>query len=279
MEIIKKLNNNVVLALNDQNQEVIVVGKGLGFGKIPYTIDEESEAIQHVYIKKKNNQLVDAFINVPDDVVIVTEKIINIAKAVLHYDLNKSILVTLSDHLSYAIERKNKGMIFNLPFETDIRSIYSDEVTVAKVALEIIKSDLDVALPEEEISFIALHLIGAQHDIEGMKETYKLTKTIAHIMSIIEDHYQMVLDKNSLFYSRFSTHLRFFVFRQKKGITFPKGSMDFLYDSIQDDKNLNACIDKIAQFIEEEYGWICSNEERAYLMLHIKSLVYSKGVE
>ena len=36
MKIVKKLNNNVVLALNDKDEEIIVVGKGLGFRKTPY---------------------------------------------------------------------------------------------------------------------------------------------------------------------------------------------------------------------------------------------------
>ena len=42
MKIVKKLNNNVVLALNDKDEEIIVVGKGLGFRKTPYVLEDLS---------------------------------------------------------------------------------------------------------------------------------------------------------------------------------------------------------------------------------------------
>lgn len=35
MKVIKKVNNNVAIAINDNNEEVFVVGKGVGFPKTP----------------------------------------------------------------------------------------------------------------------------------------------------------------------------------------------------------------------------------------------------
>lgn len=35
MKVIKKVNNNVAIAINDNNEEVFVVGKGVGFLKTP----------------------------------------------------------------------------------------------------------------------------------------------------------------------------------------------------------------------------------------------------
>lgn len=275
MKVIKKINNNVVFALNVNSQEIIVVGKGLGFEQIPYQLSETDNRIQHIFVNQENSLLMNAFMDLPADVVVVTEKIINMAKAVLHYDLNKNIIITLSDHISFAIERSKGNMIISLPFQTEISNIYHDEVTVAKVALEMIKNDLKVELPNEEVSLIALHFINAQHDLEGMKETYKLTETISAIMKIIEQHFKIILDEESLFYSRFATHLRFFVFRQKKGILFPKGSVNFLIDSISTDGQMKECVDKIDWYMQSEYGWICSEEEKLYLILHINSLVNS----
>lgn len=39
MKVIKKVNNNVAIAINEHNEEVFVVGKGVGFLKTPYEPD------------------------------------------------------------------------------------------------------------------------------------------------------------------------------------------------------------------------------------------------
>lgn len=42
MKIIKVINNNVVSALDDDGEEIIVMGKGIGYGKKPGTLVDES---------------------------------------------------------------------------------------------------------------------------------------------------------------------------------------------------------------------------------------------
>ena len=42
MKIIKIVNNNIVTSLDEQNREIIVMGRGLGFGRKPgMTIEDE----------------------------------------------------------------------------------------------------------------------------------------------------------------------------------------------------------------------------------------------
>ena len=40
MRVIKKINNNVALCLDNNNHELIAFGKGIGFPKIPYELDD-----------------------------------------------------------------------------------------------------------------------------------------------------------------------------------------------------------------------------------------------
>ena len=40
MKAIKKINNNVAICLDSHNRELVAFGKGIGFPKMPYSIQE-----------------------------------------------------------------------------------------------------------------------------------------------------------------------------------------------------------------------------------------------
>ena len=40
MKVIKKINNNIAIAVDGENNEVIVFAKGIGYGNIPYEIKD-----------------------------------------------------------------------------------------------------------------------------------------------------------------------------------------------------------------------------------------------
>lgn len=73
MKILKKLNNNVVLALNERGEEIIVTGKGLGFRKMPYILEDIS-LIEKKYIVPKNTKASEILESIPNEVIKVTEK-------------------------------------------------------------------------------------------------------------------------------------------------------------------------------------------------------------
>ena len=61
MKIIKIVNNNIVTSLDEQNREIIVMGRGLGFGRKPgMTIeDEKVEKVFRLNSAGENQKLVD----------------------------------------------------------------------------------------------------------------------------------------------------------------------------------------------------------------------------
>ena len=42
MLILKKINNNVALASDGAGEEIVVFGKGVGFPRMPYELEDES---------------------------------------------------------------------------------------------------------------------------------------------------------------------------------------------------------------------------------------------
>ena len=49
MRIIKKINNNVAIGLDQNEKEVIVFGKGVGFPAIPYELNDLSKIDRTYY--------------------------------------------------------------------------------------------------------------------------------------------------------------------------------------------------------------------------------------
>jgi beta-glucoside operon transcriptional antiterminator len=112
MKIAKIINNNVISVFNDQNEELVVMGRGLAFQKRPGD-DVEEEKIEKIFALK-NKDISERFktllYEVPMEYMDVTEDIIKNAKAKLGRDLNDSIYVSLTDHINFAIQRNKKGL-------------------------------------------------------------------------------------------------------------------------------------------------------------------------
>ncbi len=274
MEILKKINNNVVLALDEKGQEIIVVGKGIGFTKAPYTLSDTG-LIEHVFVNARNNKILEAFSELPKEHILLAEKIIRMGKDMLQKDLNKNILITLSDHISFAIERYHENTVFDFPLKLDIKYLYPEETAVGRMAVNVINSEMGIELSKDEVSMIAMHFINAEYNLNSMQEAYQMTDTVQNIIGIVEEYYGIRLNEDSIYYSRFATHLRYFIMRQKQGIIFPEDAGSLLVELTDEKgKRLNECVEKIQEYVNASFGWDCSREERIYLMIHINHLIF-----
>ncbi len=103
MLITKAINNNVVLAEDENGRELVLFGKGLGFRGAPSYIEDES-AIQRSF-RDVSPELYDALASLGDDVIIIASGIVDIARQELNCKLNPNLVFTIADHLQFAIER------------------------------------------------------------------------------------------------------------------------------------------------------------------------------
>ena len=91
MKIRKKLNNNVVIAVNKMNVEFVLVGKGLAYGKTIHDEIETAEAEKVFKIRGKGvaEKLSRIIEDIPLEHVKVCDEIINFAKRELKEELNE----------------------------------------------------------------------------------------------------------------------------------------------------------------------------------------------
>ena len=49
MRVVKKINNNVVVCLDQHGEELVAFGKGLGFQKVPYELTDMTKVTMTFY--------------------------------------------------------------------------------------------------------------------------------------------------------------------------------------------------------------------------------------
>lgn len=281
MKIIKIINNSVVCALDDNKKEVVVMGKGIGFkSAIGDKIDKKKA--EKIFIMD-NQSSIDKFKklleNLPIEHFKVSHEIISYSKRTLGKRLNQNIYITLTDHINFAVYRFKNGMQFSNPLLWEVKQFYKSEFLIGKYAIELIKKRLGILMTEDEAANIALHIVNAEYNTD-MKDALKITTLISDILNIISKYYKIKLDEESLYYSRLITHLKFLSQRLFLDEML-KDSDDVLLDMIKNRyKKEYECSLKIKKYIEEKYNQKISEEELAYLTVHIKRVsMYTEEIE
>ena len=159
MEISKVLNNNVAVVI-ENNEEKIVMGRGICFKKKSGdTI--EPEIIDKVFYLQ-NQEVLSRFkelvVDIPLEYLEIGEEIMDEAKLSLGKALNDNIYISMVDHIYTAVVRAKDDILVKNALLWDIQRFYKEEYQIGKKALEIIEKKTGVLLPNDEAGFIALHL-------------------------------------------------------------------------------------------------------------------------
>ncbi|MFQ7596258.1 BglG family transcription antiterminator LicT [uncultured Clostridium sp.] len=275
MKIDKIINNNLIRTFDNNGKEILVMGCGLGFQKkIGDTIDRSKiEKIYAIENKNDSNKLMNLLSEIPLEYIQVSNEIISYAKYSLGKRLNDNIYISLTDHISFAIERYKQGLNFKNALLWEIKRFYNHEFLIGKEALTIIKKRLDIMLSEDEAASIALHIVNAQLNSRDMNDTLDITKMIQNILNIVKFHFNIELDEYSLHYERFITHLKFFAQRILSGKVVKSDDANFCEMIKEQYKDAYLCAEKVKKYILKEFNHEISDEEIMYLTVHIKRIV------
>lgn len=267
--VVKSFNNNILLVRED-GKEKILFQKGIGFGKRPGDLVEKGTVVEKIFIieDKDNQRNFNEILNrVDTKLIALVEEVIAEITDELGEDLNENIHIGLVDHLFYAIQRlKNNEEIEN-PFLVEIETLYGREFSMASRLANRINEELGVYIPEGEKGFIALHIHSARNNGK-LSNTIKYSFLSNSIIEHVEDRLKIKINRKSLDYARFLTHIRFAIER----IITNSPIKNDLIDVIKVKYKLSY---KIAK---ETKGIICkvleindvSEDEVAYLAMHIE---------
>lgn len=275
MNVVKVMNNSLILAEDENGKEVVIMGKGVGFNHRPGdTLDMNK--VQKIFVlkdKTTTQEYVRLIEETPSQYIDITNYIINYANEKLHGKLHDQIFVTLMDHISYALIRYKKNITIQNRLIWEVKKFYPKEFSIGVDAVEYINKTLGIHLPEAEAGNIAFHLVNAQTEDQDMKDTLLTVKMLKDILNIIQYHFDIQIDKDSLTYSRFFIHLQFFIQRLLDG-KMMESDNTFIYNQIAKEypEELK-CSKLIGQYVKNLLNKGISNEELLYLTIHIVRII------
>lgn len=274
MIIRKVLNNNVVICHNNNLEDVIVTGKGIAFQKSRGDqLDEGAEikvyTLSNSEVSRKFQQIVA---DIPSEYMEISEKIIDYAKRTLDKDIDDSIYVTLTDHIYSACERYRKGIKLKSDLYWDIKRLYKQEFKVGELAVDKMRQVFELDFLNDEAAFITMHFVNAGLGDE-LSDVPSITLIINDIMNIVKYHFKISYDEDSIAYSRFITHLKYFSYRFLNGVTATETDSDLLEIIQEKYPEANTCVEKIEAMLEKHYDHQLTKDEKMYLIIHTERIV------
>ena len=274
MKIKQIINNNVVVS-EDKSDEIIVIGKGIGFnGRVGQQIDpasiEKTFVLQNETIDKNLSSLLT---EIPYEVIAFGIKATDYIMRCSKKPISRRILIPLTDHIYSCIERNQSGMRFDSLLSFNVRYLYKDEYKIAEDVIDMLKSDLGVDADKEEAAFITMHIVNAQLDTD-IEDIFKATDIVSTSIQTVESYFNITLDNQDMNFARFVTHLQFFAKRMVKN-TFLDEDPDLEINKHIHLRYANEydCARKIGEKLKEKYGFEIEENEYTYLTIHIARLL------
>lgn len=277
MKIKKIINNNILCAVDDRGNELIVTGRGIGFQRHRGEVIDISRIERTYRMEEKTGQrkLRELVEKIPIEHLSLTEELIKHITSQIPQKLNESLLITMADHISFAILRKAQGVEFSNPLKGSIMCYYPTEYHLGQYCLGVIREHLGVTLHEDEAAFLALHIVNAELST-NMSEMYDITKLIEGTISVVEYFYKKEFDRESMDFNRFVVHLRYFAQRlfQGKMMEDAQGERDEVFRQLimKNCKEHYKCAQCVADYIKNTYQKNLSDEELTYLTIHLKRI-------
>ncbi|WP_347114654.1 PRD domain-containing protein [Leclercia sp. S52] len=269
----KSLNNSMLLVDNDQ-REMILFGKGIGFGAKPGTNIDMAQ-VEKVFLPLsdlKSRHFLSLTDTIPAAFFDISHEILILARRLCGDKLNSVLLFTLAEHLHFAVERSRSGQRILNKLSWEVKRYYPQEYSVGLQARAQVNEKFEVELPEEEAVNIAFHLINAtsQDDDSTAHQQVELVNRIADIV-----RYKLgkSIDTQSVNYMRFITHLRYFAERVLAGKIALTETDDFYQELMRHRPDAMTVAWAIRDYVQDKYQLTLPKDELTWLSIHISRLM------
>ena len=272
---IKKILNNNTAVIDDNGNEVIVIGKGICFQR------KAGDSINSALVEKRfflssnelNLNLQKVLVSLPLSEINIVDRIIQNIRLSLTKKFSDMLYVSLCDHVHYALKNYAAGISVRNDLLNEISHFYPDEYELGVQGIQIINEETGVELPIDEAGFIAMHIINSETENGiGTANVRKVTIIIDEILKIISNYFNVEIDEKSLVYFRLISHLKYFA---RNIVTHHEFGSDDKNEALlnllkEAYKDAYLCAINIKEFIHAKYEVEIGNEELTYLIIHIQ---------
>lgn len=271
--VLKKVNNNVAICRDGNNRELVAFGKGIGFPSMPYELTDLSKIDRTFY--DVGQQYVGILCDIPEKVLLFTARMIDEIRPNLPYETSPNIILTLSDHIAFAIERYKNGVYVQMPSVYQLEQNYPLEINIGRRFVSEIYRVLKVRLPKGEVQGIAMQFINARNgmDSSGLGQQWlhqeKVDTLLEEATKIVEQELNMTIGRGSFTYARFATHTEYLLQRLAKHEHIDSNNLQMYITTREQYPRIADCVDKIGDYFNDELGISPTEEEKLYLILHV----------
>ncbi|MFT4007574.1 MAG: PRD domain-containing protein, partial [Lacrimispora sp.] len=176
--------------------------------------------------------------------------------------------------LSFAVKRINEGILIQNFYTQTLKRFNPNEYQVGLYALQLVREQLQVELPQDEAGNIAFHFINAQINNSYGTDNQKIFETVKGILDIVRYNFSIVYDEECIGYTLFVTHLRLFAQRLVNGSQDMYDYEDAFYIHVLEScPREYDCVKKIGVFIQEKFNSRLAKQEEMYLAVHIHRIL------
>ncbi|CAM8010901.1 PRD domain-containing protein [Lelliottia nimipressuralis] len=269
----KSLNNSMLLVDHDQ-REMILFGKGIGFGAKPGTHIDLAQ-VEKVFLPLsdlKSRHFLSLTDTIPAAYFDVSHEILTLARSLCGEKLNSVLLFTLAEHLHFAVERSRNGQLILNKLSWEVKRYYPQEYRVGMQARDNVNERFDVELPEEEAVNIAFHLINASNQDDN-SSAHQQVELVNRIAEIVRYKLSKAIETESVNYRRFITHLRYFAERVLSGSLVVSETEDFYQELMRHRPDAMTVAWVIRDYVQEKYQLTLPKDELTWLSIHISRLM------
>ena len=156
------LNNNGVIAIDmEDNQEYVLLGKGLGFGKKVSERFEKPEgaSMYRLADDTERGSAKSLARNVAPEFIEMADAVMREAESRFG-TVDRRVMLPLADHLSFAASRVRNGEQISNPLTDDIRTLFHSEFKTALLIKDLFRDRLGLSLihishKEKEVSALS----------------------------------------------------------------------------------------------------------------------------
>lgn len=269
MRAIRSINNNIAVCVDSAGTELIAMGKGIGYGKLPREIDLDD--VTHTYYKVDERQLA-GITDIPQEVLTFAAVEADRIRDQLPYQLSPNFAFTLADHIAFAIDRARRNLQVRMPLAFDIEQNYSTESRIGRQLVRRMRRTFKVALREDEAAGIAMSIVNAQVTAPSEDQVERQLSDedlLEDITEMVENHFDITVDRTSFAFSRYATHIYYLFDRLREGDLFVLEGIEGLQGVEEQLPEEVECVKKITARLEETWGTSLTDEERLFLVLHV----------
>ena len=263
VKIVRVLNTNAVVSSDQEGRELIITGAGIGFKKKKGENLDEALADKTYYLESVDDsrRLQEVVKEISEEYLEIVSRIVKTAREE-GLKVRDSLYVTLTDHINSAVDRYRENIALKNMMKLEIRKFYPKEYEIGLRAVQWIQEQNDENLGEDEAAFIAMHIVSAELGSESNA-----------VLQIVRIHFKIEFNEKSISYERFLTHLKFFATRVFDNTIYQDSMQEIYKVLIEENEYAYSGVRKIVEYIEKQYSYKLTIDERLYLLIHIKRIL------